>query len=304
MIKVPILIIGYNRPDLLRKSIETLSGLEISNIYFYLDGPKVYNDFDLEQVLKCQKLIIEFSKTKGCKYLFNDKNLGCRIAVSSAISWAFKYENKLIILEDDLIFSYDALTFIANNLLKYENLKNILTVTAHSRIKFKTLESMQYGESLYFTKYNDSWGWGTWRDRWEQYDSDLFRKNRLNYLKLFKATNFNIIETLYLIINFYMEKLYLVDTWDFQLTYLSILNNYKNIAPTKNLIKNIGFDSRATHTKYLVKEVTEFYETYKISIESIPISYNKRIEKIISKTITRHFIKAIVNRVVNLNVRV
>ena len=41
----------------------------------------------------------------------------------------------------------------------------------------------------------------------------------------------------------------MLDTWDFQMTYLAISQNLLSIFPSVNLISNIGFDEQATHTK-------------------------------------------------------
>ena len=46
------------------------------------------------------------------------------------------------------------------------------------------------------------------------------------------------------------KKVYnnIIDTWDFQWKFACIINKGLSIIPSKNLISNIGFDKKATHT--------------------------------------------------------
>jgi hypothetical protein len=49
-----------------------------------------------------------------------------------------------------------------------------------------------------------------------------------------------------------------VDTWDFQFLFCHIANNWDVIAPTRNLIQNVGFGELATHTKKF-REIPKIY---------------------------------------------
>jgi hypothetical protein len=40
-----------------------------------------------------------------------------------------------------------------------------------------------------------------------------------------------------------------IDTWDYQWGFAKNRNNGLSVVPSKNLVKNIGFDETATHTK-------------------------------------------------------
>ena len=44
------------------------------------------------------------------------------------------------------------------------------------------------------------------------------------------------------------------DVWDYQWFYTVMLNNGLSIAPNVNLVKNIGFEDNATHTKKYKKK--------------------------------------------------
>ena len=68
-----------------------------------------------------------------------------------------------------------------------------------------------------------------------------------------------------------------VDTWDYQWAHACLVNNFLSINPQINLVKNIGFDERATHTKSAI----EIYIQDACEIEfplKHPIQLNKNIQ--------------------------
>ena len=92
------------------------------------------------------------------------------------------------------------------------------------------------------------WGWATWKDRWEQYD---YGKPKINLFNLYRdLKNFKWLERLILIRYFYRLNNYKkLNTWDINLFYTMIILGKNCIIPKENLVKNIGFDNQATHTK-------------------------------------------------------
>jgi hypothetical protein len=47
-----------------------------------------------------------------------------------------------------------------------------------------------------------------------------------------------------------------IDAWDYQWVITQIYNSAINITPSVNLIQNIGFDKKATHTKAKIKGIS------------------------------------------------
>jgi hypothetical protein len=100
--------------------------------------------------------------------------------------------------------------------------------------------------SYYFSKFTHIWGWATWKDRWEKYDVKIRDWPKVKKSKVLKYDYF--LERKYW--EYIFDKVYAgeIDTWDYQLLYLSMKNNYLNILPGINLVENIGVGKRATHT--------------------------------------------------------
>ena len=213
-------------------------------LYVAADGPKNSKDSTLCERVRSQILIDWDCEVKT---LYRDKNLGCKIGVSSAIDWIFEFEDKAIILEDDTLPEISFFRFCEELLYKYENEKKIFSITG---------VNWQFGikrglASYYFSTYPGIWGWATWKDRWEAFDlnfTGLEEQIKGDFLSF--MTN-DEKEKQFHIENLRNTKLNNIDSWDFAWHYTYYKFKGLCIVPNSNLISNLGFDSRATHTKHI-----------------------------------------------------
>ena len=115
---VPILLIGFNRPDFMAAQIVAIRDARPPRLYIAVDGPREGRIDEAEKcraVRDCVKLI---DWPCEIKTLFREKNLGCKYAVSSAITWFFENEEMGIILEDDCRPTVDFLRFASEMLVR------------------------------------------------------------------------------------------------------------------------------------------------------------------------------------------
>ena len=94
---------------------------------------------------------------------------------------------------------------------------------------------------------------GTWRDRWLNFDSYLKSWGKAKKVFLLKSIFNDPLEIKYwtkIFNRFYEEGI--PDTWDIEWAYTCFINEGNTIIPNVNLIKNIGFDKEATHTKFTI----------------------------------------------------
>jgi hypothetical protein len=247
----PILVIGYKRPDLLKDLLLNITAHAPNHVLIFIDGPKSdRNSNDLEAVLACREVVNSVSLDCRVDYHFSEKNLGCGRGVSSAISWAFQFTDKLIILEDDIVFDKNFLNFCTTALVTFEKDVEILGISGFNPIH--SLEDCDY----VISKFPQIWGWATWRDRWDMYDlTPPVPSLKLLWL-LFTKFNYKFFITFTKYFDFIKLYSNCLDTWDYQLLYLSLKNNFRFILPVKSLIKNVGFDHRATHTKNYYQQIS------------------------------------------------
>jgi hypothetical protein len=241
-----ILLIFFNRPDLVKISLERLKGSN-RNIYISLDGPR--NESDQPLVNECISLgetfAQEYSGAGAVKLLVHKSNLGCKEAVRGAIDWAFEVEERLIILEDDISFQDEFLETMDNWLEEFDDSKEIFHLNGYNPLP-KNLEV----DFSYLCRYTHVWGWATWRDRWAFYDRDLETWNGDDLRLLPGLIGQDLSDDF---CEYWNRQLLAcsegLDTWDIQWLYSQWRYGGFSLTPGSRLTGNLGFDSRATHTK-------------------------------------------------------
>ena len=179
------------------------------------------------------------------KTLFQNRNLGCRVAVSTAIDWFFQLENEGIILEDDCLPGADFFPFCAQLLERFRDDEKIMAVCGSSYAEPPT----NYKASYYFSYYADMWGWATWRRAWRLYDRDLSRWPEFKACGGLKAlTGPSPWREPYWTNIFDASRRNLFDSWGYRWIYSVIEHGGIACYPVQNLISNLGFRGDATHT--------------------------------------------------------
>ena len=93
--KTPILILAWKRPKKTEELINKIKQINPDNLYIACDGPKNENDLEDNKVNKTKELLSRsFKEVRQKKYLYRDKNQGCKIGVSNAINWFFEHEKE------------------------------------------------------------------------------------------------------------------------------------------------------------------------------------------------------------------
>ena len=242
--ETPILFLIFNRPDTTQQVFDVIKKIKHNKLYIAADGPRENRDGEREKCEQTRNIIKQIDWECEIKTLFQDKNLGCKIGVSSAIDWFFENEEMGIIFEDDCLPDQSFFNFCQELLEKYKNDDRIMMISGDN---FQN-GIMRGNSSYYFSKNSHIWGWASWRKAWNKYDVNMsthpdFKKN--NQIKnIFK--NIRIQEYWISIFDsVFSEK---IDTWDYQWTYAIWANDGLSIIPNVNLISNIGFRDDATHT--------------------------------------------------------
>lgn len=239
-----VLFLVFNRLDTTKQVFEAIRQAKPPRLYVAADGARVNKEGEAEKVQAVRDYIMQnIDWDCDVKTLFRDQNLGCKYAVSGAITWFFENEEQGIILEDDCLPSQSFFWYCEELLERYKDDESVYLVSGDSRGS----ESFGMKEDYGFCKYPMIWGWASWARVWKNYDSELqdWPKQRVTLpfsISSYKPTVIfwrNIFERMY-------NKE--IDTWDYQFSYLLLKNKGKCIVPKVNLITNVGFGVDATHT--------------------------------------------------------
>ena len=242
---VPILLLTWRRPETTRQVIKAMRKLKPRRVFVASDGPRHFKErIKVNQT----RALIESEIDWECDVYkrFNDINLGCRIGVSSAITWFFDHVEEGIILEDDCVAHEDFFIFCRELLDRYREDTRIWCISG---------DNFQDGQwrgrgSYYFSKYNHCWGWATWKRCWSHYDDSLANLDEFFESGLLASTYPDPDEQEYWRTIWTKLKTQSVpDSWAYRWTFTCISNGGMTALPNRNLVQNIGFGDDALHTK-------------------------------------------------------
>ena len=240
-----VLFLVFNRPNTTRRVFEAIRAAHPPRLYVAADGPRANRPGEAARCDEVRRIATAVDWPCEVRTLFRDENLGCKMGVSSAVSWFFENEDEGIILEDDVLPLPSFFDYCDELLERYRYDERVAMISGCNLISHRIATR----ESYFFSRNNHIWGWASWRRAWRHYDvamkvwpawrdqgglANLPGSNRLfeaHWRSIFDAT--------------YGGK---VDTWDYQWLFTCWSVGALSIFPAKNQISNLGFGPDATHT--------------------------------------------------------
>ncbi|BBY00488.1 hemolytic protein HlpA [Mycobacterium seoulense] len=246
---VPIIFIIFNRPDTTRQVFEAIRAARPSKLLVVADGPRSNRPGEAEKCAAARAIIEGVDWDCEVQTNYSEANLGCRLRVSSGITWAFELVDKAIILEDDCVPAPSFFQYCAELLDHYEDDERIMMVSGGNHL----FGQATVADSYYFSRYVHIWGWATWRRAWTKNDVNMTYWPEIRDRKLFDQYFRKRSERFYWDSVFQAAYEGKLNTWDFQWVYSIWANSGLCVAPARNLVQNIGFGhAEATN---MVKDV-------------------------------------------------
>jgi hypothetical protein len=240
----PILFLIFNRSDLTAKVFARIREAAPKQLYIAADGPRASRTGEDVICRETRRIVAEVDWDCQVHHLYRTENLGCKLAVSSAITWFFENVESGIILEDDCLPDPSFFPFCSELLERHQDDVQIGIVGG---VNFQSkADRAQSNHSYYFSTYPHIWGWATWRRVWSHYDANLVEWSGDLEAHANEIPIPRVRDTL----TTWMRNAQTgeTDTWDYQLLNLLISRRQFAVIPWVNLVTNIGFDERATHT--------------------------------------------------------
>ena len=239
MSQAPILIIAYNKPDLLEGMLQKILALPRCSIYIHLDGPKD-TDSSRRINLECQAVITAFEKSYGkVNKSIKSFNLGGKDGVLSAIDWFFMSEDFGIILEEDIDFNGEIFKFVEFGRKFMTKEKNLFALCFFNPV-------MNLDSNFYLNHWLP-WGWATSAVQWQSMSSELKNVN----LTISKGCRRHPSRRLS--VRHYLNSIIRkvdsgeIKTWDAQVHALVIIHNKFVLFPKQSLTRHLGVRPDATH---------------------------------------------------------
>lgn len=243
----PIVLFVYNRFSHTFRTLEALKKNRIApetDLYIYSDGPK--NETDVEEIEKIRKKLKSIKGFNKVKLILREENLGLSQSITTGVTELLSLFDRIIVLEDDLITSPAFLDYMNIMLQCFHERKEVFSISGFNYPSHVMKIPAAYPFDIYFSPRPSSWGWGTWRDRWDlaDWDPNVFNqlKGKKDLVKLFNIGG----DDLFKLLRLNYEGL--VDSWAILWSYTLFKERGLCVYPTNSYIDNIGFDDQATHT--------------------------------------------------------
>lgn len=243
MLSTPVAFLVFNRPETTARVFARIAEAKPERLLLIADGPRPGHATDAARCAEVRRIVQNIDWPTEVLTNFSDENLGCGRRISSGLTWVFDQVEEAIVLEDDCLPTPGFFRFCQELLDYYREDSRIGIISGDNFVHPK----LSTPDSYYFSRYTHIWGWATWRRTWAQYDFEISRfaeakRNRL-FRKLFPHRSTAT----------YWEGIFEpvargeIDTWDYQLQFASLLGEWLNVMPARNLVSNIGFGPDALH---------------------------------------------------------
>ena len=164
--KINIAISAYNRPEYSRRSIAAIFGAK----GFSHEKHRIFCAMDCNADGSFNQEVFNIYEFFGIVPDVAEQKRGCNYNVKRALELAWEDNPDFVLMiEDDIIISDDALQYIEWAARKYKNDHSVNTIGlwGHDNKLSLPLSSKDYGKAMR-KNYFSCWGWGTWKDRWEE----------------------------------------------------------------------------------------------------------------------------------------
>jgi hypothetical protein len=279
----PVVLFTYKRLDTLKQTVEALQKNYLaaeSDIYIYSDAAKGVDD--QEAIDDVRAYLQSINGFKSITIYESDSNKGLATSIIEGVNDILKIHGAVIVLEDDLVSSRNFLNYMNQALHFYKDEGRVFSIAGYSL----PLHNYESQSDIYFTSRSSSWGWATWKDRWEVIDWEVkdyfsFKNNSL------LRQNFNKMGSdMSRMLDRQMQGN--INSWAIRWCYHQFKNNLYSVHPFVSKIDNVGFNSSdATNTK----EKFNRYKTKLDSGEKVEFNFSDEynLESKIVKQFTRPF---------------
>lgn len=270
----PICLFTYNRLEETKKTVKALQDnflAKESDLYIYSDGPK--NDSDLDKLLQVRSFLKSIEGFKSIVLIKSETNKGLANSIISGVSEVIKIHKKVIVLEDDLITSPNFLNFMNQSVLYYVNDPKVFSISGYT-MNLKGLDALD--EDFYFGCRASSWGWATWRDRWESVDWKVSSyKTFISNKEAVQKFNIGGSDMTSMLKSQMRGE---IDSWAIRFCFQQYIDDLVCVFPKVSKVQSIGFSKEATHTVGATKFITKLDTSNKTIFNFYPfIKYDSNL---------------------------
>ena len=242
---VPVLLLGFNRPDRLAAVIESLRPSRPATVYVSIDGPRDSVQSDRERVQQTRDLVSSIDWTTDVHTNFPEANLGIALAIPTAVSWVLAAHESVIVLEDDVIVGPQFVRFAEEALRVWADDESIFSISGYNLVPPSHLAKPDSPVRL--SRIPHSYAWATWRRAWSAFDPEMQWARSVSITELTSLLRSRVFALRWRQ-NFRHAQRNRVSTWDYQWVSSIWQHDGLCVSPNRNLVTYNGH-SGGSHTR-------------------------------------------------------
>ncbi len=263
--KAPVIIFVYRREisgllEQLRRNPEAPE----TDLYVFSDGSK--NGTDRDDVLQTRASLQNIGGFRSVTVAEAGHNRGLANSIISGVTRIVSQYGRGIVLEDDLSVADDFLRYMNEALAFYEDDPKVWSIAGYGA-EMPCLKKYTY--DVYLAPRVSSWGWATWRDRWQRVDWEIRDWEKIRGDKVlqdrFNGGGNDLFKMLEL------QMLGKIDSWAIRWTYNQFKCNMYTVYPVVSKVSNEGFsDKKGMHNNQTA------HEKWRVTLQAhSPVTFEK-----------------------------
>lgn len=245
----PIAVFAYNRPGHLLRTLEALArndGAGGSPLYILCDGPKPDASPEmLDRVARTQDIAKKQGFARQAIVRISPENRGLAASIISGVTDILEEHGRIIVLEDDLETAPHFLTFMNRALDFYANFPAVFSIGGFSHGRRHLGIPADHAHDAFVSLRFCSWGFATWRDRWNRVDwNDPARAVCLSQPACKTAFNRGGDDLAKLLQQQLDGK---IDSWAIRFDFAQFKHHGVTVLPCDSLVRNTGLDGSGRH---------------------------------------------------------
>ncbi|MDE7180992.1 MAG: glycosyltransferase [Muribaculaceae bacterium] len=260
----PVIIFAFNRPESFRRTVESLLAnpeAADTDLFIFIDGPRNEDERPAtDEVARVARTVEGF---RSVKIAASSENKGLGPSVIAGVTEVIGRYGKVIVVEDDLILQPNFLSFINRGLLEYAHCEDVFSICGYTN---KVALPADYPYDAYFGVRSSSWGWATWKDRWDAIDWQLDPwEDYAGYGRAFNRWGGSDC--------FGMLKAWKSGrnaSWAIRFCFSQFLGKKVSLFPVRSHVRNTGFDGTGTNCKKWSRFKTELMSPDKVDFRLPP----------------------------------
>jgi len=260
----PVLIFAHTRFNHFIKCIQSLKECpESKNTELFISSDFYRNKYEKKDVLKVRDYIKNLNGFKKITPILFSKNVGIEYASFFSVQRVFKKYDKIIMSEDDNVFSPLFLTYMNRMMDFYKNDKSVFAVSGFSPNVFTSNYSIDKNE-LFKSRSCAVWGFSISKENFMKFSKFIYKKNLLSVLNKDLADKSFVKKLNEISLGYYPHFLHCIKqqqqpAFDHLISYYCLKYNLVNIHSLKTYVKNYGHDGTGLRNKKN-KKISKVFE--------------------------------------------